>query len=85
MGSTRTPSGLTRVLSLVMRVRWEVALRIARRVAHELQVAHGRLEPDERRRLGELLRHSGGRPMRLSPTERSEIARLAKKAAGLRT
>jgi hypothetical protein len=80
-----TEARLTRVLSLVMRIRWEVALRIARRVAHELQVAHGRLEPDERQRLSELLRHSGGRPTRLSPTERSEIARLAKKAAGLRS
>jgi hypothetical protein len=83
-GAPRPSPALTRVLSLAMRVRWEVALRTARRVAHELQLAHGRLEPDERRRLGELLKNSGGRPTRLSRPERSEIVRLAQKAAGMR-
>jgi hypothetical protein len=76
---------LARVMSLALRVRWTVALQMARRAVHELQVAHGRLEPDERRRLGELLRNSAGRPMRLSRQERIEVARLAQKAAGLRT
>jgi hypothetical protein len=71
------------LLALLLRVRWHVALQTVRRVAYELQNAHGRLEPEERRRLGELLRHSGGRPMRLSPPERREVARLAQKAAGL--
>ena len=83
--STGAPSpspALTRLMALAMRVRWEVALRMASRVAHEAQLAHGRLEPDERRRLGELLRTSGGRPRRLSRPERGEIVRLAKKAAG---
>jgi hypothetical protein len=80
----RMQPNLARVLSFVLRVRWQVALRMARRVAHEMQIAHGRLEPEERRRLGELLRHSGGRPMRLSQPERREVARLTQKAAGLR-
>jgi hypothetical protein len=80
-----TNSRSARMLSLLLRVRWAVALQMAQRVAHELSVAHGRLEPEERRRLGELLRHSGGRPMRLSGQERIEVARLAQKAAGLRT
>ena len=80
-----TESRLARLMALVLRVRWQVALEVARRVAHELHDAHGRLEPDERRRLAELIRHSGGRPTRLSRTERGEIARLAQKAAGLGT
>ena len=77
--------GVARVVSLVMRVRWQVAFRVARRILQELQTAQGRLEPEERRRLGELLRVSGGRLMRLSPQQRTEVARLAQKAAGLRT
>jgi hypothetical protein len=68
-----------------MRVRWAVALRVARRVTQELRSAHGRLDTDERRRLAELVRHSGGRPTRLSRTELSEAARLAQKAVGFRT
>jgi hypothetical protein len=83
--AARPESRLARLLSLALRVRWSVAIEVARRVTHELQVAHGRLEPDERRRLAELIRHSGGRPNRLSRTERGEIARLAQKAAGLGT
>ena len=80
-----TSSRSARLLSLLMRIRWTVALEMARRVSHELSVAHGRLDPEERQRLGELLRASGGRPTRLSGQERTEIARLAQKAAGLRT
>jgi len=68
--------------SQLLRVRWAVALRIARRVASELRAAHGRLEPEERARLGELLRRSGGRPQRLSRGERREVVRLTMKAAG---
>jgi hypothetical protein len=74
---------VARLFSLLLNVRWRVALAVGRRVALELQAAHGRLEPDERRRLGELIRSSGGRPLRLSPRERGEVARLAQKAAGL--
>ena len=72
-----------RLLSPLLRVRWQVALLAVRRVAYELHNAHGRLEPDERRRLGELVRQSGGHPTRLSAPERREVARLAQKAAGL--
>ena len=82
-GAPRPSPAITRVVALASRVRWEVALRMARRVAHELQLAHGRLEPDERRRLGELLKSSGGRPARLSRPERGEIVRLTRKAAGM--
>ena len=85
MAGLKTNSRTARLLSLLLRVRWAVALQMARRIADELSAAHGRLEPDERRRLAELLRHSGGRPGRLSGQERSEVARLAQKAAGLRT
>jgi hypothetical protein len=68
--------------SRLLRVRWALALRIARRVAVELRSAHGRLEPEERARLGELVRRSGGRPQRLSRGERGEVVRLTMKAVG---
>ena len=68
--------------SRLLLVRWAVALRIARRVAQELRDAHGRLDPEERARLSELLKRSGGRPQRLSRHERGEVVRLTKKAAG---
>ncbi len=58
-------------------------MAMAVRVAQELQMAHGRLEPDERRRLAELIRSSGGRPLRLTPKQRMEVALLARKASGL--
>ena len=64
---------MARFFSRLLRIRWAVALRIARRVARELHDAHGRLEPAER---------SGGRPQRLSRSERDEVVRLTKKAAG---
>lgn len=64
----------------LLRVRWAIALRVARRVARELRDAHGRLEPDERARLAELVRRSGGRPQRLSRSERGEVVRLTRKA-----
>ena len=73
---------VTRLSSHLPRVRWQLALRIARRVALELKDAHGRLEPDERRRLGELMKRSGGRPQRLSRRERAEVLRLTRKAVG---
>ncbi len=38
-----------------------------------------RLEPDERRRLRELIRKSRGRPSRLSPSEREEAQELIRK------
>ena len=59
-----------------------VAVRVARLVALELQSAYGRLEPDERVRLGELVKRSGGRPQRLSRRERGEVIRLTRKAVG---
>jgi hypothetical protein len=59
-----------------------MASRIAHRVALELKDAHGRLEPDERRRLGELIKRSGGRPQRLSRGERGEVVQLTRKAVG---
>jgi ABC-type phosphate/phosphonate transport system ATPase subunit len=39
-----------------------------------------RLDPDERRRVIELLRRARGRPSRLSGRERRELARLVAKA-----
>jgi hypothetical protein len=39
-----------------------------------------RLEPDERRRVLELVRRGRGRPSRLTPRERRELARLVAKA-----
>ena len=73
---------MTRFFARLLRVRWAVALRVARRVARELRDAHGRLEPDERARLAELIRRSGGRPQRLSRGERGEVVRLTRKAVG---
>ena len=73
---------MARFFASLLRVRWAVALRVARRVARELRDAHGRLEPQERARLAELLRRSGGRPQRLSRSERGEVVRLARKAVG---
>lgn len=74
---------MARFFSLLTNVRWRVAMAMAVRVAQELQMAHGRLEPDERRRLAELIRTSGGRPLRLTPQQRTEVALLARKASGL--
>ena len=73
---------MARFFSRLLRIRWAVALRIARRVAHELHHAHGRLEPGERARLAALIKRSGGRPQRLSRSERGEVVRLTKKASG---
>ena len=73
---------MARFFSRLLRIRWAVALRVARRVARELQDAHGRLEPAERARLFELIKRSGGRPRRLSGREHREVLRLTKKAAG---
>jgi hypothetical protein len=39
-----------------------------------------RLEPDERRRLVALVRQGHGRPRNLSPGDRTELARLIRKA-----
>jgi hypothetical protein len=73
---------MARLFARLLRVRWAVALRVARRVALELRNAHGRLEPDERARLAELVRRSGGRPQRLSRRERGEVVWLTRKAVG---
>ena len=73
---------MARFFARLLRVRWAVALRVARRVARELRDAHGRLEPEERARLAELVRRSGGRPQRLSRSERGEVIRLTRKAVG---
>ena len=74
---------MARFFSLLTKVRWQVAVAMTTRVARELQTAHGRLDPDERRRLAELIRSSGGRPLRLTPKQRMEVALLARKASGL--
>jgi hypothetical protein len=68
--------------SRLLRIRWALALGIARRVASELRDAHGRLEPEERARLSELVRRSAGRLQRLSRGERGELIRLTLKAIG---
>jgi len=73
---------MARFFSRLLRMRWAVALRIARPVARELHDAHGRLEPAERARLAEYMKRSGGRPQRLSRSERGEVVRLTRKAAG---
>ena len=73
---------MARFFARLLRVRWAIALRIARRVASELHGAYGRLEPAERARLAELIKRSGGRPQRLSRSERGEVVRLTKTAAG---
>jgi hypothetical protein len=73
---------MTRFFARLLRVRWAVALRVARRVALELRDAHGRLAPEERTRLAELVRRSGGRPQRLSRSERAEVVGLTRKAVG---
>ena len=72
---------MARFFSRLLRIRWAVALRTARRVARELHDAHGRLEPAERARLAALIKRSGGRPQRLS-REHGEVVRLTKMAAG---
>jgi hypothetical protein len=73
---------MARFSSRLFRIRWALALRIAQRVAVELHQAHGRLEPEERARLGELVKRSAGRPQRLSRKQRGEVVRLTMKAAG---
>jgi hypothetical protein len=77
-----TTESIARVVSPLLRVRWEVALSVGRGVALELRDAHDRLEADERARLGELVKRSEGRPRQLSGGERVEVVRLAMKAAG---
>jgi hypothetical protein len=66
----------------LLRFRWALALRLARWIVIASRNAHGRLEPEERARLGDLLIGSRGRPRRLSRGQRSEVARLALKAVG---
>ena len=73
---------MARFFSRLLRTGSAIALRIARRVARELHDAQGRLEPAERARLAELIKRSGGRPQRLSRSERGEVVRLTKTAAG---
>jgi hypothetical protein len=73
---------MARFVERLQRMRWAVAMRIARRVALELHAGYGRLEPAERTRLAELIKRSGGRPQRLSRSECGEVVRLTKKAAG---
>jgi hypothetical protein len=82
-GRPMTTNSMARLLSRLLRVRWDVALGVGRGVALELRDAHDRLEPRERARLGELVKRSGGRPQHLSRGERLEVVRLAVKAAGL--
>ena len=72
---------MARFFSRLLRIKWAIALRIAR-VARELHDAHGRLEPAERARLAALIKRSGGRPQRLSRSERREVVRLTRKAVG---
>ena len=70
-GASRIP-GLRRLPVLKVLAIGEIAL-LAR---SHLQ----KLEPDERRRLVELLRAGRGRPSRLSAAERDELTRLVAKA-----
>lgn len=55
---------------------WLILLELLRHTYAHLQE---QLTPQERRRLGELLRHSHGRPSALSPRERGELQELASK------
>lgn len=81
-GTSTTTDSIARVVSPLLRVRWEVALSVGRGVALELRDAHDRLEDHERARLGELIKRSEGRPRHLSGGERVEVVRLAMKAVG---
>lgn len=57
-------------------VPWLILLEVLRQgYAHWQE----QLTPKERQRLGELLRHSHGRPSALSPRERQELHELASK------
>ena len=73
---------MARFFSRLLRIRWAVALRIARRVARELHDAHGRPRPAERARLAELVKRSRGRSQRLSRSERGEMLGLTENEAG---
>ncbi len=55
---------------------WLILLEVLRQTYAHLQE---QLSPKERARLGELLRHSHGRPSALSPRERRELQDLASK------
>lgn len=55
---------------------WLILLEVLRQSYAHLQE---QLTPKERKRLGELLRHSHGRPSALSPRERRELQELASK------
>ena len=79
-----TAESIARVVSPLLRVKWDVALSVGRGVALELRDAHDRLEGHERARLGELIKRSEGRPRHLSGGERVEVVRLAMKAVGWR-
>jgi hypothetical protein len=66
-GAGRIP-GLRRLPVLKLLAVGEIALLARTHIA--------RLQPDERRRLVELLRSARGRPSKLSPSEREELERL---------
>lgn len=55
---------------------WLILLEVLRQSYAHWQE---QLTPKERQRLGELLRHSHGRPSALSPRERKELHELASK------
>jgi hypothetical protein len=69
---------MARFFSRLLRIRWAGA----RRAARDLHDGYGRLEPAGRARLAELIKRSGGRPQRLSRSERGETVRPTRKAAG---
>jgi hypothetical protein len=69
-GATRVP-GLRRLPVLKLLAVGEIALLARSHIA--------RLEPDERRRLVELLRKGRGRPKNLTDGERDELQRLIAK------
>ena len=70
-GASRVP-GLKRLPVMKVLALGEIAL---------LARDHARLlEPAERRRLLELVRHGRGRPSNLSPAEREELAELVARA-----
>jgi hypothetical protein len=74
-----------RVTSLVARgrrVRWQLVLTVALRVAQEGRRRWERLSQREQQELTRILRKSRGRPTRLTERERQDIWRIVRKAIG---
>ncbi len=74
-----------RVTSLVARgrrVRWQLVLSVALRIAQEGRRRWERLSKREQQELSRILRKSRGRPARLIERERQELWRIVRKAIG---